>query len=158
MRIALGADHRGFKYKERIASLLREIGHIVKDFGTFSDTQSVDYPDYALLAARAVSNEECDCAILICGTGVGMCITANKVNGVRAAIGNDLFTTIMSRKHNDSNVLCIGADVASQDPLEERVKLWLSTPFEAEERHIRRLGKMVAVENKNNTQQISNNR
>ena len=158
MRIALGADHRGFKYKEKIASLLREMGHIVKDFGAFSDTKSVDYPDHGLPAARAVGNGECDRAILICATGVGMCIAANKINGVRAAICNDLFTTVMSRKHNNANVLCVGADVASQDPLEERIKVWLTTPFEAEERHIRRLGKMLAVENENNAQHIVNNR
>lgn len=158
MRIALGADHRGFEYKEKIASLLKEIGHTVKDFGVFSGTERVDYPDYGLPAARAVSNGECDRAILICATGVGMCIAANKINGVRAAICNDLFTTVMSRKHNNANVLCIGADVESQDPLEERMKLWLTTPFEAEERHIRRLDKMLTIENENGAQHIGNNR
>ncbi|MGR3311682.1 MAG: ribose 5-phosphate isomerase B [Candidatus Brocadiales bacterium] len=158
MKIALGADHRGFKYKEEITRLLTKVGHVVKDFGVFSDTQPVDYPDYGLPAARAVSNGECDRAILICATGVGMCIAANKINGVRAAICNDLFTAVMSRKHNNANVLCVGAEVVSQDPLEERIKLWLTTPFEAEERHIRRLGKMVASENENNARYAANNK
>lgn len=157
MRIALGADHRGFKYKGKIANLLREIGHTVKDFGVFNDAQPVDYPDYGLPAARAVGSGESDRAILVCATGVGMCMVANKINGVRAAICNDLFTTVMSRRHNNANVLCIGADVASQDPLEERIKLWLTTPFEAEERHIRRIDKMVAIENENNRSFLGEN-
>lgn len=156
MRIALGADHRGFKYKERIAGYLKEAGYAIKDFGALSDTRSVDYPDYGLPAARAVSNGECDRAILVCATGVGMCITANKMNGVRAAICHDLFTTEMCRRHNNANVLCVGADVVPQDPLKERIKLWLATPFDAEERHIRRLDKMVALENENVAQYTTN--
>jgi ribose 5-phosphate isomerase B len=158
MRIALGADHRGFKDKERIISFLKKIGYTVKDYGVFSGTPAVDYPDFGLPAARAVSNGECDRAILICATGVGMCITANKINGVRAAICNDLFTTEMSRRHNNVNVFCIGSDVVPQDPLEERLKIWLTTPFEAEERHIRRLDKTLAVETENSVQHLENSK
>ncbi|MEP9410520.1 MAG: ribose 5-phosphate isomerase B [Candidatus Brocadia sp.] len=146
MKIALASDHRGFDFKKRIATMLVQMGHTVKDFGTDKNNESVDYPDYGLQAARAVGSGECDRAILICGTGIGMSVVANKVRGVRAACCHNLYTVEMSRRHNDSNVLCIGADVIDEELLEQKVKLWLETPFEGG-RHARRVEKIMEVEN-----------
>ena len=111
--------------------MLTQMGHTVKDFGTTTGTESVDYPDYGLKAARSVGSGESDRGILICGTGIGMSLVANKVNGVRAAVCHNLYTVEMSRRHNDSNILCIGADVIDEELLEQKVTLWLETPFEA---------------------------
>ena len=122
------------------------MGHTVKDFGVMSSAESVDYPDFGLKAARSVGAGECDRGILICGTGIGMSLVANKVKGVRAALCHNLYTVEMSRRHNDSNVLCIGADVVDGDLLEQKVKLWLETPFEGG-RHARRVEKIMEVEN-----------
>lgn len=146
MKIAIASDHRGFEFKKRVISTLTHLGHKVTDFGTATDSESVDYPDYGIKAARAVGAGECDRGILICGTGIGMSLVANKVRGVRAAVCHNLYTVEMSRRHNDSNVLCIGADVVNEDILEQKVKLWLETPFEGG-RHARRVGKIVDVEN-----------
>ena len=145
MKIALAADHRGFEFKKHVASMLTQMGHTVKDFGTTTGTESVDYPDYGLKAARSVGTGESDRGILICGTGIGMSLVANKVNGVRAAVCHNLYTVEMSRRHNDSNILCIGADVIDEELLEQKVKLWLETPFEGG-RHARRVEKIMDVE------------
>ena len=148
MKIALASDHRGFEFKKHVVSMLNQMGHAVKDFGTTTSTESVDYPDYGLKAARAVGSGECERGILICGTGIGMSLVANKVKGVRAAVCHNLYTVEMSRRHNDSNVLCIGADIINEDLLEQKVKLWLETPFEGG-RHARRVEKIKNLENGN---------
>lgn len=146
MKIAIASDHRGFEFKQKIAHLLSEGGHTVVDFGTDDGEKSVDYPDYGSKAATAVSRGECERAILICGTGIGMSLTANKIKGIRAAVGNDLYSTEMSRRHNDSNVLCIGADLLPPGPLVKKIlNVWLSTPFEGE-RHTRRVKKIMELE------------
>ncbi len=146
MKISVASDHRGFEFKKRVMKMLTEMGHTVEDFGVMSSAESVDYPDFGLKASRAVGTGECDRGILICGTGIGMSLVANKVKGVRAALCHNLYTVEMSRRHNDSNVLCIGADVVDGDLLEQKVKLWLDTPFEGG-RHARRVGKIMEVEN-----------
>lgn len=148
MKIALASDHRGFEFKQKVAKILSQEGHTIVDFGTNNEEESVDYPDFGAKAARAVSNGECHRAILICGTGIGMCLTANKIKGIRAAIGNDLYSTEMSRRHNDSNVLCMGADLIPPGPLAKKIlHTWLSTPFDKHEpRHVRRLKKIGDLE------------
>jgi len=145
MKVALASDHRGFQFKNLITAFLSNMGHEVVDYGTPNGNDSVDYPDYGLKAARSVGNGENERAILVCGTGLGMSLVANKVKGVRATVCHDLFTTEMSRRHNDSNVLCLGADVVDQKLLEKKIKLWIDTPFEGG-RHARRVGKIMDIE------------
>ncbi len=146
MKIAVASDHRGFEFKQKIADILAKEGHEVVDFGTEDGEKSVDYPDYGSKAARAVAKGECERAVLICGTGIGMSLTANKIKGIRAAVGNDLYSTEMSRRHNDSNVLCIGADLIPPGPLVRKIlHVWLTTPFEGE-RHTCRIKKIHELE------------
>lgn len=144
MRIAIGSDHRGFDAKRRIAMLLGQLGHDLLDFGT-EGAESVDYPDFAFLVAQAVSARRVDRGILICGTGIGMCIAANKVQGVRAAPCHDSITAEMSRRHNDANVLCLSADLLGEELIDRMVRIWLATEFEGG-RHARRVEKIVRFE------------
>jgi len=144
MRIAIGSDHRGFEVKRRIGSLLERLGHQVVDMGP-SSSDSVDYPDYAIQVAKAVSERSVDRGILICGTSIGMCITANKVKGVRAAPCHDSITAEMSRRHNDANVLCLSADLLGEELIGRIVRLWLETEFEGG-RHARRVEKITRYE------------
>jgi len=141
MKIALGCDHRGYSRKERIKALLVELGHAAVDFGATSG-DSVDYPDHARPAAQAVSSGECDAAILVCGSGTGVSIVANKVKGIRAALCHNEFTARMSREHNNANVLCVGADVIGEGLTLAVVRAWLSAEFEGG-RHERRVTKMM---------------
>jgi ribose 5-phosphate isomerase B len=145
MRIALAADHRGHAVKERIAILLQEQGHEVLDMGTNS-AKSCDYPDLAFPAARAVAEDSASCAILICGSGIGMDICANKVPGIRAALCHDELTAQMSRRHNDANVLCLASDVQGEELMRRVVLSWLTTDFEPGGRHERRVRKMSWIE------------
>lgn len=146
MKIALASDHRGFEFKKKLCSLLSQEGHTVFDCGTDDSVKSVDYPDYASRAARAVARKECERAILVCGTGIGMSLAANKVKGIRAVVAHDLYSTEMSRRHNDSNILCIGADLLAPGPMAMKIiQVWLETPFEGE-RHARRVGKIMDLE------------
>jgi ribose 5-phosphate isomerase B len=144
MKVAIGADHAGFAVKEEIKTVVRALGHAVIDKGTSSEA-SVDYPDYAAQVARAVAAGEAERGVLICGTGVGMCIAANKVPGVRAALVSDEKTAELSRQHNDANVFCAGARVHPTLRIAEMLKVWLSTPFEGG-RHQRRLEKIQGLE------------
>ena len=144
MRIAVGADHRGFSMRARIVGLLRQLGHEVEDVGTYSG-EAVDYPDIAARVARKVSHGEVDRGILICGTGLGMSITANKFPGVRAAPCHDDLTAEMSRRHNDANVLCLSADLLGERLVARMIELWLVTPFEGG-RHGRRVEKIREIE------------
>jgi ribose 5-phosphate isomerase B len=144
MRIAIGSDHRGYATKERMKSLLVELGHEVCDCGAPSEA-SCDYPDYAIPACLKVAHHEADRAILMCGSGIGMTITANKVAGIRAALCHDELTAEMSRRHNDANVLCLAADLLGEELIRRMVEVWLTTPFEAG-RHARRVKKMMAAE------------
>jgi ribose 5-phosphate isomerase B len=144
MKIAVGSDHRGFEAKRRIVALLRARGHDVHDFGPES-SESVDYPDFAFQVAQAVSGGRAERGILVCGTGIGMCIAANKVRGVRAAPCHDSITAEMSRRHNDANVLCLSADLLGEELIERTVTIWLETEFEGG-RHARRVEKITRFE------------
>ncbi len=144
MRIAIGCDHRGYSIREKLVELLHRLGHDVTDLGTHSE-DPVDYPDVAASVARLVSQGAVERGILICGTGLGMCIAANKVPGVRAAPCHDDLTAEMSRRHNDLNVLCLSADMLGERLIDRMVEIWLNTPFEGG-RHARRVEKIAQLE------------
>jgi ribose 5-phosphate isomerase B len=146
MKIAIGNDHRGVSVKLRMLGLLRELGHEVVDFGA-TGPASVDYPDSALQVAELVGSGEASRGLLICATGHGMCIAANKVPGVRAANCRDLIDAELSRRHNDANVLCLSADLIGEELIERIVRAWLETEFEGG-RHSRRIEKIAAYENR----------
>ncbi len=147
MRIAVGSDHRGFEVKSRVLNLLHELGHETIDDGTDS-TQSVDYTEFAARVSRRVAAGDVDRGILVCGTGIGMSITANKFCGVRAATCNDTVTAEISRRHNDVNVLCLAGDMLGSRNIEPLIRAWLETSFEGG-RHARRLGKIAQIEHEN---------
>jgi ribose 5-phosphate isomerase B len=144
MRIAVGSDHRGFTIKSKVVDLLTQLGHDVVDAGPQTG-ESVDYPDIASLVAGQVSKHEVDRGILICGTGIGMCIAANKYPGVRAAPCHDDLTAEMSRRHNDLNVLCLSADMLGERLIDRMIEIWLKTEFEGG-RHARRVEKIAEIE------------
>ena len=139
--IALASDHAGFEYKEKVKNILNQLHLEYKDFGTDS-SEPCDYPDFAYAGARAVGSGECDKGILICGSGIGMDIVANKVENVRSALCANVEMAELSRRHNDANVLTIGERLTSWDVTEKMIRIWLSTPFEGEERHERRVSKI----------------
>ena len=143
MRIAIGCDHRGLELKQFVIKLITEMGHSYQDFGSYT-TDSVDYPDIAKKVAEAVASGEFECGILICDTGIGMSIAANKVKGIRAALCCDAFSARRARLHNDANILCLGAE-RGQEEVPEMVKTYLNTEFEGG-RHLRRLNKIKAME------------
>ncbi|MEQ1949060.1 MAG: ribose 5-phosphate isomerase B [Bryobacteraceae bacterium] len=146
MKIFIGADHAGYQLKDEIAATLRSAGHEVTDVGT-NGPDSVDYPDFAGLVARAVAAGEADRGILVCFTGVGMSIAANKVQGVRAALAMNTDEISLTRQHNDANVLTIGSKYTTPEAANEYVKVFLETPFEGG-RHERRVNKISALEQK----------
>ncbi len=141
MRIALASDHGGYELCDRVRGLLQAEGHQILDLGCPGE-DAVDYPEYGYRGADAVGNGEADRAILICGTGIGMCLCANRVPGIRAALVADVYSARASRAHNDANVLCLGGRTLGLEIALDIVRVWLSTPFSREERHVRRL-KMV---------------
>jgi ribose 5-phosphate isomerase B len=145
MKIAIGSDHRGFAVKQRIADLLRQLGHEVDDVGVVGRDTSVDYPDFAFQVANFVGEAVVDRGVLICGTGIGMCIAANKVRGVRAACCHDVITAEMSRRHNNANVLCLSADMLGEEVIDRMVRIWTTTDFDAG-RHQRRIDKITKFE------------
>ena len=145
MRIALGADHRGHAVKERVSVLLHEQGHEVLDMGTNS-SKSCDYPNVAFPVAKAVADGIVEAAILVCGSGIGMTICANKVPNVRAALCHDELTAQMSRRHNNANILCLASDVLGDELIRRIVSSWLNTSFEAGGRHERRVRKVAWIE------------
>ena len=136
--IAIGSDHGGFELKEKLMEHLSERGLEYKDFGTYSSA-SCDYPVYAKSVANAVASGECDRGIIICGTGIGVSMTANKVRGIRAALCGDCFSAEATRQHNDANVLCMGARVVGEGLALKIADTFLDTPFSNDERHIRRI-------------------
>ncbi len=144
MRVAIGSDHRGFHVKCALIKLLERLGHETSDEGA-SDSQAVDYPDIASAVGRKVSVGEADRGVLICGSGIGMAITANKFAGVRAATCHDGLTAEMSRRHNDVNILCLSADLLGEHLIDRMVEIWLNTDFEGG-RHARRVGKIAEIE------------
>ncbi len=142
--IALGADHAGWELKEDLKAWLIQHGHQVIDFGTHSP-EAVDYPDYASQVAESVAAAKAERGVLVCGTGIGMSMTANKIAGVRAAVCGDIFTARMSREHNDANVLAMGARLTQRDTAIEILRAWLTTEF-AGGRHARRVEKIARLE------------
>ena len=144
--IALGADHAGWELKEALKAWLIENGHQILDFGTHSP-DSVDYPDYALEVAESVASGKAERGLLVCGTGIGMAMTANKVPGIRAALCSDPFMARMSREHNDANVLALGGRLMDGELGLEILQMWLSTEF-AGGRHERRLAKIAQIESR----------
>ena len=146
MTIAIGCDHAGVELKKEIISLLHNLHIECTDYGT-NGAESVDYPDFGEKVSEAVSSGKIEKGILICGTGIGMSIVANKFPGVRASLCNDLFTAKMSRLHNNANVLVLGGRVIGKDLAKEIVRTWVNTPFEGE-RHAKRLVKITLIEDR----------
>ena len=144
MQIGLASDHGGFELKEELKTFLKAVGVEPIDLGTFSE-DSVDYPDFGIRVAEKVSRGELEKGILICGTGIGMSMVANKFPRIRAAVANDLYSSRCSREHNDANILIIGGRIVGKELAKEIVKVWLETPF-AGGRHKRRIEKIEALE------------
>lgn len=144
-RIAIGSDHAGFALKERLKKRLSEAGYECADFGTFNE-QSCDYPDFAAAVAHAVVSGQCHLGIVICGTGIGSSIAANKIFGARCALCCNEYMARMARAHNDANILALGARVVGEELAWSIVQTWLTTPFSGDERHRRRLAKIAALE------------
>jgi len=151
MKIAIGADHAGYRLKDEIVPLLQQLGHEIEDLGC-DCSQSVDYPDYALPVCERVAEGKADRGILICGTGIGMSIAANKVTGIRCALVHDMFSAKATREHNDTNVLALGERIIGPGVAQEIVRIWLETPFSNGERHIGRINKVMGIEAAHSTQ------
>ena len=145
MKISIGCDHGALALKNKLVAHLPAQGHEVRDFGTYT-LDSCDYPDFAAAAARAVASGECDKGIVLCTTGIGVSITANKIDGVRCALLSDLMTARMTREHNDTNMMALGAGVVGEMLALQIVDTWLSTEFSHNERHQRRIDKVMALE------------
>ena len=143
--IALGCDHGGFGLKQAVMKYLDEKGLAYKDFGTYTE-ESCDYPQYGEAVARAIANGECERGIIICGTGIGISITANKVKGIRCALLSDVMSARMTREHNDTNMMALGAGVVGEMLALQIVDTWLDTPFSEGPRHQRRIDKVMALE------------
>lgn len=154
MKIALANDHRGIRAMEHIKTIITQLGHEYIDFSNGNPDQPMDYPDEAFDAAKAVSTSQADLGILVCGTGIGMCIAANKVKGIRAALCYDELAAKVSREHNDANVLCLSGDLLGPSMLQKIVQTWLSTEFSAG-RHLRRVKKIKAIEDGMDPRQVT---
>jgi ribose 5-phosphate isomerase B len=146
MRIAVAADHAGVPLNRTVIDELRRLGHEVVDLGTHDATQPDDYPDYAAAAALRVTSGACERAIVICGSGVGACVAANKVRGIRACMCHDTYSAHQGVEHDNMNVLCLGARVIGPELANELVRAFLAAQFTAEERHLRRLNKVLEME------------
>ena len=155
MKIAVANDHRGVKAMEEVKTIVAQLNHECIDFGSTSE-QPIDYPDVAYQAAQAVSQAQADRAILVCGTGIGMCIAANKIKGIRAALCYDELNARISRHHNDANVLCLSGDLLGSSALRTIVETWLSTEFQGG-RHQRRVNKIKAIEEGLDPREVTNN-
>ncbi|MBI3961329.1 MAG: ribose 5-phosphate isomerase B [Deinococcus sp.] len=145
MRIAIGADHGGFPLKGRLVELLQSAGHQVLDLGTHS-AEAVDYPDYALAVGEAILSGRAERGILLCGSGVGACVAANKLPGIRAGVCHDTYSAHQGVEHDDMNVLCLGARIIGPELALELVRAFVQAKFSGEERHQRRLKKVLAIE------------
>jgi RpiB/LacA/LacB family sugar-phosphate isomerase len=145
MKIAIGADHAGFPLKQAVIKLVAAAGHTVLDLGTF-DAQPVDYPDYALAVGRAIQEGRADRGILLCGSGVGVSVAANKLRGIRAGVCHDTYSAHQAVEHDNLNVLCLGSRIIGPALAEEIIRAFLNARFSDAERHIRRVGKIAALE------------
>ena len=148
MKVSIGSDHRGHQQRKVLTTVIESLGHEVDDQGSFTE-ESCDYPDIAELVAKQVTSGKTDCGILVCGTGIGMSIAANKVDGVRAALSCDVEAAKLSRQHNDANVLCLAGNDFDEANYREVVTAWLNTDFEGG-RHARRVGKVSEIEARDN--------
>jgi ribose 5-phosphate isomerase B len=146
MLIAVGADHGGFPLNERVIEELRGAGHQITDFGTHDGSKPDDYPDYALKVGQAVQSGKAEIGILICGSGVGAAVAANKLKGIRAALCGDTYSAHQSVEHDDCNVLCMGARVVGVELAMEIMRAFVAARFTGEERHLRRLKKVAEIE------------
>jgi len=147
MKVALGSDHEGYKLKESLKQYLQELNIEYSDFGC-NNEQPVDYPDIGFKVSIEVKNGQHDRGILICGTGIGMSIVANKIKGIRASLCHDIFSARNAREHNDANVLTLGARIISTGLARKILRIWLNTDFSQEKRHINRINKIKQEENK----------
>ena len=147
MKIAIACDHAALKLKNDVIEKLGKEGYEVEDFGIY-EQKSVDYPDYALPVAEAVASGKADKGILICGTGIGMSIAANKVKGIRCALCSDTFSAHATREHNDANILAFGERVVGEGLAMDIVDTFLKTPFSGDDRHVKRIAKISAIEDK----------
>lgn len=145
MKVAVGCDHGGIVLKKAVISTLEELGAEIVDMGTYSEV-SVDYPDYAYKVAKAVANKEVDCGVLMCGTGIGISIAANKVKGIRAAVCTNTYMAEMTKRHNNANIIALGGRVINEDEAKEIVKTWWNATYEGG-RHQNRLDKITQIEN-----------
>ena len=145
MKISVGCDHGALALKNKVVAHLQAKGHEVLDFGTHT-TDSCDYPDFVAPAARAVASGECERGIVLCTTGIGVSISANKIDGIRCALLSDVWSAKMTRLHNDTNMMAIGAGVVGENLALEIVDTWVGTEFSGEERHQRRIDKLMALE------------
>ena len=145
MKISIGCDHGALDLKNKLVQHLTEKGHEVTDFGTYT-LDSCDYPDFAAAAAYAVADGRCDKGIVLCTTGIGVSITANKIKGIRCALLSDVMSARMTREHNDTNMMAIGAGIVPEELALQIVDKWLDTPFSEEPRHQRRIDKVMALE------------
>ncbi|MGM9660822.1 MAG: ribose 5-phosphate isomerase B [Faecousia sp.] len=145
MKVSIACDHGALALKNKMISHLEAKGYEVKDFGTYT-SDSCDYPDFAAAAARAVASGECEKGIVLCTTGIGMSIAANKIQGIRCALLSDLLSAKLTRQHNDTNMMALGAGVVGESLALEILDTWLSTEFSGAERHQRRIGKVMALE------------
>jgi len=145
MKIVVGSDHAGVKYKEKLKELVLSMGHQIIDIGTNS-SKSVDYPDFGEKGALAVCRKEADLGILVCGTGIGISLAANKVRTIRAAVCWNEETSRLAREHNNANILCMGARFVSIEKAVKIAKVFLETPFSNDERHNRRVNKITSIE------------
>lgn len=146
MRIAIGADHGGYPLNEKVIAELNAKGHEVLDFGTHDGAQPDDYPDYAKAVGLAVRDKRADVGIVICGSGVGACVAANKIRGVRACLCHDTYSAHQGVEHDNINVLCLGARIVGIELAMELVRAFVNAKFTGEERHMRRLDKVLAIE------------
>ena len=145
MKIAIGCDHGALNLKNKLVSHLEARGYEVADFGTYT-AASCDYPEFAAAAAKAVANSECEKGIVLCTTGIGVSISANKIDGIRCALLSDVWSAKMTRLHNDTNMMALGAGVVGENLALEIVDTWVGTEFSGEERHQRRIDKLMALE------------
>ena len=145
MKIAIGCDHGAYALKEKLVAHLKAEGYETEDFGTYS-TESCDYPDFVVPAAKSVADGTCDRGIVLCTTGIGASITANKIKGIRCALLSDIMSAQLTRLHNDTNMMALGAGVVGENLALSIVDIWLTTPFSGEPRHQRRIDKVMALE------------
>ena len=146
MKISIGCDHGAIELKNIVVEHLTKKGYEVADFGTYT-TASCDYPEFAAAAAKAVASGECEKGIVLCTTGIGVSITANKVKGIRCALLSDVMSARLTREHNDTNMMALGAGIVGKNLALEIIDTWLTTEFSHDERHQRRINKLMAVEN-----------